>query len=156
MSNPTNNTVNYIDVYTRANAIADGVLIDLMQPSFADMVKQAGFRYPIAMTKTVFSRYVEIDKLDNTHYQDLNGRLWDILWMLGLEIKSNKNRSEVFFAFISLPNKEQAESDEYNAYIEVEPDDDLPSGFKLCQLKAVCGPNDDGKPCLTIMLSTED
>lgn len=166
----------YIDAYSRQNAIDDGILVDLMQPALVRLVKQSGYRYAVAMTKTAFKRYVELDLLTNTYGQDLTGRLWDILWMLRLKLRANKDSSTVLFTFISLPNKAEVEAKEQKAkfqeinpkllkmeqvdedgeFIEDETEDDLPECFKLCQLKAVCGPDDNGEPCITIMLPNED
>lgn len=166
----------YIDAYSRQNAIDDGILVDLMQSALVRLVKQSGYRYAVAMTKTAFKRYVELDLLSNTYGQDLTGRLWDILWMLRLKLRANKDSSTVLFTFISLPNKAEVEAKEQKAkfqeinpkllkmeqvdedgeFIEDETEDDLPECFKLCQLKAVCGPDDNGEPCITIMLPNED
>ena len=41
-----------IHSYSRKQAIEDGVLVDLMQPGLVELVKEAGFRFPIAMTST--------------------------------------------------------------------------------------------------------
>ncbi len=156
MSTELTTNSDYIDAYTRSDAIADGVLVDLMQPSLVDLVKQAGFRYQLAMTKTAFNRYVELDLLTETHGQDLTGRLWDILFMLSFVIKSNRKESEIFFIFTCLPNKKQETDDEYDDFLEVNAEKDFPSAFRLCQLKAVCGAGDNGEPCITIMLPSED
>jgi hypothetical protein len=46
------------------------------------MVAEAGFRYPVAMTATVFCRYVaplEGDGEELAPCQDIKGRLWDVL-----------------------------------------------------------------------------
>lgn len=175
----TNNDCVYISVYSREEAIRDGVLVDLMQPSLVDLVKQAGFRYPLAMTKTAFSRYVEFDLLDKGHFQSIEGRLWDVLWMLALKLRLNKNKtaSEIFFTFVCLPNKASESKDRNDDFLEIEPkllnllnqiqnddysfieedtEDDLPEYAKVCKLKAVCGGDDKGEPCITIMLPKED
>lgn len=176
MSNSNNDSI-YISVYSRKDAIADGILVDLMQPSLVHLVKQAGFRYPLAMTSTAFYRYVEFDLLDKGHFQSIEGRLWDVLYMLGLKLRLNKNKtaSEIFFSFICLPNKQtqskandenvieihpnmlkQIEYDDYGDFVEDDPEDDLPKEYRLCKLKAVCGSDDNGEPCITIMLPNED
>jgi len=52
----------FIDIYTRRQAIEDGVLVQLSGPGYQGdpwvpaMVAEAGFRYPVAMTATVFCR----------------------------------------------------------------------------------------------------
>ena len=51
-----------IDIYTRRQAIEDGVLVQLSGPGYQGdpwvpaMVAEAGFRYPVAMTATAFCR----------------------------------------------------------------------------------------------------
>ena len=53
-----------IDTYTRRQAIEDGVLVQLSGPGYQgdpwvpEMVAEAGFRYPVAMTATAFCSYV--------------------------------------------------------------------------------------------------
>jgi hypothetical protein len=53
-----------LDIYTRRQAIEDGVLVQLSGPGYQGdpwipaMVAEAGFRYPVAMTATAFCRYV--------------------------------------------------------------------------------------------------
>jgi hypothetical protein len=117
-----------IFAYTRKQAIADGVLVDV-----TDMAKEAGFRIPVAMTSTVYVRYVEVPK--DAHGQDIKGRLWDILHMLKYVIKSQaSNRNELRFQVIV--NNGQ--------------------GGRKVTLKSVCGPGDEGEPCITIMLPDED
>ena len=58
------NDADIIDIYTRRQAIEDGVLVQLSGPGYQGdpwvpaMVAEAGFRYPVAMTATAFCRYV--------------------------------------------------------------------------------------------------
>jgi hypothetical protein len=58
-----------IHKYSRADAIADGVLVDV-----TDMAKEAGFAVPVAVTSTVMA---DINHAPNM--QDPTGRLWDVL-----------------------------------------------------------------------------
>jgi hypothetical protein len=119
-----------IYAYTRAQAIADGVLVDV-----SDMGKEAGFIYPVAMTDTVFDRYVRVP--EGVAWQDEKGRLWDIIWMLkvtiGMHLGEDKNPL-MFSLYV--------QNDE--------------SGPELVQLKAVCGPGDNLEPVVTIMMPDED
>ena len=65
--------------YTRAQAIEDGVLVDVSEwASSREMM--SGFRIPVAMTATVWAM-VEAPK-DST--QDTRGRAHDVLWMASL------------------------------------------------------------------------
>jgi hypothetical protein len=142
-----------IDIYTRRQAIEDGVLVQLSGPGYQGdpwvpaMVAEAGFRYPIAMTATVFCRYVaplEGDGEELAPCQDIKGRLWDVLWMLKAAIRRGLGGEIVRFCLRVVPN------------VPVGYSKPNPPRPKLVHLKAVCGPNDDGSPCLTIMLPEED
>lgn len=66
-----------IHVYTRARAIADGVLFDV-----SDVAGEMGFRVPMATTAAVWSDCVtwSADDSDSQITQDEHGRLWDLLW----------------------------------------------------------------------------
>ena len=83
-----------ISIYTRRQAIEDGVLVDLMQPETMGLVREAGFRFPVAMTIGAFSVTVSEPDKPLPAGQDLKGRLWDVLWMLKLAIKSSKTGNE--------------------------------------------------------------
>ena len=66
-----------ISIYTRAQAIEDGVLVDVSVTA-----REAGFKFSVAITRTVWDGYVVPDKRAR-YYQDEMGRLWDILSVLG-------------------------------------------------------------------------
>jgi len=61
--------------YTRKQALADGVQIDV-----STTAKEAGFRISVFITQAVFNQYVKVPK--GVECQDESGRLWDIIWML--------------------------------------------------------------------------
>src|SRR5947209_19701172 len=63
-----------IYAYTRAQALEDGVLVDV-----SEMAKEAGIKFPVALTSAVYGKYVEVPA--GVVGQDERGRLWDILWM---------------------------------------------------------------------------
>src|SRR5713226_2372951 len=63
-----------IYAYTRAQALEDGVLVDV-----SETAKEAGINFPVALTATVWGQYVEVP--EGVTGQDETGRLWDILWM---------------------------------------------------------------------------
>jgi hypothetical protein len=60
-----------ISVYSRAQAIEDGVLIDVSQ-----MAREAGFKYPTVITTAVYS---ELSAVEGKAGQSFAGRLWDVL-----------------------------------------------------------------------------
>jgi hypothetical protein len=125
-----------IHSYSRAEAIEDGVLVDLMQGEFASLVRQAGFKFPIAVTAAVFERYIELTPAAKRACNDVNGRLWDILWMLKAAIRGASGQtSELLFELRCISESMR------------------PSRVTL---KSVCGPDDNGDPCITIMLRDED
>ena len=64
-----------LSVYTRAQAIEDGFLVDV-----SDTAREAGFKIPVAVTRTVWDRLVALPE-GYLGFQDERGRLWDVLWM---------------------------------------------------------------------------
>jgi len=124
-----------ISVYTRRQAIEDGVLVDLMQPEMVKAVREAGFKYPVAMTIGAFTATIcEIGK-PLPEGQDIDGRLWDVLWMLSLAVKGSRERSDRVSFSVRVWDGER--------HNEV-------------QLWSLCGPGDDAAPVITIMLQGED
>ena len=77
MPNPGNATAfgPVIFAYTRAQAIEDGILVDV-----SETAREAGFRIPVAVTRTVWTRLVALPE-GYRGFQDERGRLWDVLWM---------------------------------------------------------------------------
>lgn len=120
-----------IHTYTRAQAIEDGVLVDLMQDAMAGVARQH-YKHPIACTSAVFEvmrKAVENKRCCN----DYAGILHDMLWMsrcMGRKISD----SAVMFRVIV----QGAGRSKYH-------------DFKL-----VIGPGDQCEPVITIMLPHED
>jgi hypothetical protein len=76
--------------YTRAQAIADGVLVDVTETA-----RQAGIRYPVALTRAAWDRCVRVPEgVDN---QTEAGRLWDVLFLLSVAASGSESQ-EVRFA----------------------------------------------------------
>jgi len=114
--------------YTRAEAIADGVLVDVTA-----MAREAGFRYPVALTQAVWEKYVRVPP--GIEAQDEAGRLWDVLWMLRYAIGRSQSDDALLFQ-LHVRNSNSAP--------------------ELVTLRALCHADDDGQPCLTILMPTED
>jgi hypothetical protein len=120
--------------YSRAQALSDGVLVDVSK-----MAREAGIRFPVAVTSAVWGNYVAVPP--GVECQDEAGRLWDILFMFAMRVRSNNrakpgdNADTITFALLVRNNNER------------------PSRVDL---KAVCGPGDDAEPVITIMLPEED
>ena len=67
--------------YTRAQAIDDGVLVDVTETA-----KEAGFKLPVAITDALHCRLTPA-KADQGLGQDYEGRLWDVVWLAVFTIK---------------------------------------------------------------------
>jgi Family of unknown function (DUF6573) len=125
-----------IHVYTRAQAIEDGVLVDVSQTA-----REAGFRWPVAMTRATWDdcvAWTEEDSLRQVH-QDESGRLWDVLWMAMNAIRRLSHKASQI---------------EYQLYRV--PRDGASTEARLITLKLVAGPGDAGESVVTIMLPQED
>jgi hypothetical protein len=73
-------SIEVISVYTRREAIADGVLVDCEQEPMGRIRLQV-MKWPLAMTATAFNRYIwSIDEgLPLPPGQSLEGRFWDFI-----------------------------------------------------------------------------
>jgi hypothetical protein len=136
-----------ISVYTREQAIEDGVLIDCTQDPFDELNRNAGLVFDVALTAAVFHRYVELpERFAST--QDIKGRYWDIIWMFRFAAqRAPRQTRELLFEFLCLPNSSGNEENEKPAAGGV---------YRLVRLKAVLSAGDRGEPCLTFMLPDED
>ena len=81
--------------YSREQAIADGVLVDV-----TIMAREAGIVYSTAVTRRVWDELVVPDEDSRKEGQCEPGRMWDILWMLRMTIQGGESGSEVRFPVI--------------------------------------------------------
>jgi len=116
-------------VYTRAQAIADGVLVDV-----SETAKEVGFKLPVAITEALHERLTPT-KADAAIGQDYDGRLWDVLWLAAFTIKIADPGTDTVTFTVALQ--------------EVEAKSGQPQSINL-RLRAVCGPGDEGEPVVTI------
>ena len=117
--------------YTRAQAIADGVQVEVSK-----VAAEAGIKFPVFITRTVFDSFVAVP--EGVSGQDEAGRLWDVVWMLRFAIrKAQHGQSRLPFA------------------LYVRNDNHKP---RLIKLIATCGALDidDAQPAITVMLPDED
>ena len=122
--------MNVIFVYTREQAIEDGVLIDITKTA-----NEGGLRFPTAITAAAWAKYVAVPP--GVTNQDEAGRLWDIVWMLRFAITQHRvDAPQILFK------------------LHVSSGEDRPP--EPVTLKAVIGPGDDPSPVITIMLPHED
>ena len=125
-----------ISVYTRAQALADGVLIDA-----GATAAEAGFRFPVAITTAVWADCVAWDDADSERqtYQDPSGRLWDVLFMAAYAARADATGCrELCFELYRIPRDGQS------------------TAAELTTLKLMVGPGDEGEPVMTILLPDED
>ncbi len=74
---PSDKFGDFIYKYTRAQAIADGVLVDVTETA-----NESGFRWPVALTRAVWEDCVAWSEEDSKRqvHQTESGRLWDVLF----------------------------------------------------------------------------
>lgn len=118
-----------IFAYPRSEALADGVLVDV-----SAMAREAGIKFPVAVTQALWQERILADERLEELGQDTEGRLWDTVWMLRLAI-ARCEASTVEFEVHYLNR------------------DGVLEGQRS---RAVCGPDDDGSPCITLLLPHED
>lgn len=139
-----------ISSYSRAQAIADGVLADIsaIRPL---LVKEAGIKFPVAMTSAAFAKVVApilgADEVESSTQslppcQDFEGRLWDVLNLLRWAIRRSTGGDTVRFVV--------------RVYRQKGYEGAKRTGVEVVNLKAICGPGDDAEPVITIMLPEED
>lgn len=117
-----------ISVYTRAQAIEDGVLIDV-----SETAREAGISFPVAITVGLWAEHVVPGEKDAARGQDVAGRLWDVLWMFRMAARRGGGR-ELLYRVIFVKNGRQ----------------------RTETIKAICGPGDNMEPVLTLSLPHED
>lgn len=120
-----------ISTYTRTQAIDDGVLVDV-----SHMSREAGFLWPVAMTRAAWEDCVAWGEADSKRqtYQDERGRLWDVLWMGGQAARYGRDRFQLY----RIPRGGRG------------------TQARLVALKMHVGPGDEGELVITIMLPGED
>ena len=124
------NTFECVFSYTRKQAIGDGVLIDV-----TEQAREAGIRYPVALTATLYHYHIVPDETLQENGQSASGRLWDVLIMLRF-LAANSNESTL----------------QFDVLFQMKPDSE-PEPVKL---KAMCHPGDNREPVITIMYPEED
>ncbi len=129
--NPQNPFVEVIYSYTRSQAVADGVQVDVTKTA-----KDAGIRFPMFLTRAVYDSYVAVP--EGVSGQDEAGRLWDVVWMTRFAILRRPPGCTRIPVALYVRNDNRA--------------------AKLVKLIATCGPLDidDPQPAITVMLPDED
>jgi hypothetical protein len=101
-----------VHVYTRAQAIADGILVDLTTATddHGQLLLASRVQGEVAITRTAWAKTVEAggtwkptgdgETLELKGGQSLTGRLWDLLWMLKLASGRASNTDRVHFLLL--------------------------------------------------------
>jgi hypothetical protein len=82
--------------YTRAEAIADRVLIDA-----SAVAREAGIRYPVALTAAAWAKCVTVPP--GVLCQAEAGRLWDVVWMLACATRRGAGSLATAWFFLACP-----------------------------------------------------
>ena len=129
-----------ISTYTRAEAIKDGALIDVSATA-----REAGIVWPMALTSAAWAdcvAWTDADEKRKGHPgQSESGRLWDVVWMARIALRAMAlmpAQQARVFGVLRSPRAGRA----------VKP--------RLARLLIQVGPDDDGKPCLTITMPGEN
>ena len=96
--------------YTRRQAIADGVLHDV-----SEIAKRSGFSIPVAVTDTIWGRYIDPNSELVEYGQSCEARLLDLLMVLYFKIRSlprGSSNSRITFTVKFLMNAEKEEYEE--------------------------------------------
>lgn len=117
--------------YTRAQAVADGVQVEVTKTA-----QEAGIKFPMFLTRAVYDAYVTVPP--DVSGQDAAGRLWDVVWMTRFAILRAKPGVDRIPVALYVRNDNRA--------------------AKLIKLIATCGPLDidDPAPAITVMMPDED
>jgi hypothetical protein len=123
-----------IHQYTRAQAIEDGVLVDVTETA-----RQMGFTVPVALTAGVYADCVAWTDQDSDRQvpQDEAGRLHDVLWMAYLAAWRARDVNQVTFELLRVPRGGRARTP------------------RKVRLQLRIGPGDAGEPVITIMMPGE-
>jgi hypothetical protein len=130
MDNKTDATdLELISAYTRAEALSDGVLVDV-----TDTARETGFLHPVALTRAAWELCVALSPAAKRAGTDERGRLWDVLWMMRWAVGRSRGASQIDFELLCVTTSVR------------------PSRVAL---RSVVGPGDDGQPVVTVMLPEE-
>ena len=118
--------------YSRAQAVADGFQMDVTKTA-----REAGIRFPVFLTRTVFDAYVTVP--EGVTGQDEAGRLWDIVWMLRFAIRKAAAQGLIRVSFALYVRNDHCRP-------------------KLVKLVAICGALniDDSQTAITVIMPDEN
>lgn len=136
-----------IDSYSRKEAISDGFQVRIPD----EVRKEAGIKYPVFVTRTVWDKYLVPPVEKGFSHQDLEGRIWDMLYMFVREARTNKESMLEFDVIFQMPDKGNWEKHE-------SPLSSVKREHRVVKLTSMIGPMDidDPSPAITITKPGED
>ena len=129
MDDKTPTDPDLISAYSRADALADGLLVDVTETA-----REAGFLYPVALTRAAWELCVAVSPPAKRAGNDERGRLWDVISMLRWAIGRSRGGPDIAFEVLCVTTSVR------------------PSRVAL---RAVVGPGDDAEPVVTVMRPEE-
>jgi hypothetical protein len=123
-----------ISVYTRAQAIEDGALIDVTTEA-----NESGFKVPVAITATVWAEVVAWSDEDSARqiHQDEHERLNDLLWV-AITLSRHQTGNRMSFQHHRVPRgRDEVRRTPITLVMSI-------------------GPGDDAEPVVTFMLPSDD
>lgn len=115
--------------YTRRQAIADGVLIDV-----TDQAREAGFKLPVCVSDHLYHGYVVPPEGMDGEGQSVEGRLHDLFIMTKAAMATRWEGDRVYYQVLFK----------------------MPRSLDLVKCLAVVGPGDEGEPVITLMLPEDE
>jgi hypothetical protein len=115
--------------YSRADALADGTLVDV-----SEVARAAKFTVPVAMTTTVWTRCVEVP--DGVRNLSQPVRLWNLLAEAHYAIRASWSRVDRISFELVVARPE--------------------GGIERVEILALCHGDDNGEPVLTLLFDGEE
>ena len=125
--------------YSRTQAIDDGVLVPTtLLVADEDLARQAGFKWPIAVTSSVARLLEPSEKEIQGDGQSTKGRLWDVLMLLRHRMAASSSGQPLSFHVGMYMDRDgrKARSVDIDLWVAID--------------------TTDGYPALTIMLPEDD
>lgn len=130
-----------IFAYTIDDAIEDGIVVDV---SDLPEAKEAGFRFGVILTNTVYNncvKWTEEDTQKTGQPQDEKGRLWDVLYMASVAVRrfnaTKQTGNVVSFQVVRVPRQRSDRS-------------------RIARLQIVIESRSNGDPVMVIRFPNED
>lgn len=137
--------------YTRKQAIDDGILValsgyapDEIETWIPAMVSEVGIKIPLCVTRSLWDELIAMNPRAEQAMNDTKGRLWDVLFMFVMAARQSAGEDQLKYT-LRVVLGDGSRYGKRNA-----------SRPQLVRVKAACGPDDDGKPCFTLMMHDED